>query len=321
VVTGGRGAELHFLTPSRSGSFTIVGNKFTRPGFAALSDLKTQSGGQVDEESIRNLYQDDAARLWNAITDTECGASITSVPSSLRIWTPSSRYVASAARRRSSRAKIWRSIRRAGWNRVSGTVGRDVKTEGTSRVTGRIEPIGDSWPPQGHARQLREGANDQCSRLADDSLGTQDLARRRRDSHDAGSLALDASAKPIVRHGRSEISVIALKSVWVGAFYNMSQRLYGRRFTQNLHWIDWRRHAFTYKVQRIDRRSRRLPTNECAVDPRGLAPAYTFCALCPRPAPGYHDCALIGAARYVYLSGCADPARGVSGGNHVTIYT
>ncbi len=39
--------------------------------------------------------------------------------------------------------------------------GEDVKTEGTSRVTWEIEPIGDSCRLKVTHDQLREGANDQ----------------------------------------------------------------------------------------------------------------------------------------------------------------
>ncbi len=63
---------------------------------------------------------------------------------------------------RSSRARIWRSIRRAGWCRAFARIwGEDVKSEGTSRVTWEIEPIGDSCRLTVTHDQLREGANAQ----------------------------------------------------------------------------------------------------------------------------------------------------------------
>jgi len=103
------------------------------------------------------------ARLWNAITDTEMRRKYNSVPSSLRIG----RHRPLRGRRRRDgpifRAKIWRSIRAPAGTEFRALWGEDVKTEGTSRVTWEIEPIGDSCLLKVTHDQLREGATISCS--------------------------------------------------------------------------------------------------------------------------------------------------------------
>jgi uncharacterized protein YndB with AHSA1/START domain len=103
-------------------------------------------------------------RLWEAITDGEIrskynfGARVTSD------WTPGSRYEMSA----------WDGTVALGEGenlevdpprRLVQTMvalwGDDVKSEGTSRITWEIEPVGDSCRLLVTHDQLRDGANDQ----------------------------------------------------------------------------------------------------------------------------------------------------------------
>ena len=61
----------------------------------------------------------------------------------------------------------------------------DVKSEGASRVTWEIEPVGDSCRLTVTHDQLRDGANERAlRRLADDPLRPEDVARDRRAADD-----------------------------------------------------------------------------------------------------------------------------------------
>ena len=104
-------------------------------------------------------------RLWAAITDPaqrakyNFGASVTSD------WKPGSRYTMGARngtvmprRRRDSRG---RSSSAAGADDGARCGTRRSRSEGTSRVTWEIEPVGDSCCLTVTHDQLREGANDQ----------------------------------------------------------------------------------------------------------------------------------------------------------------
>ncbi len=125
-------------------------------------------------------------RLWEAITDPEIrskynfGARITSD------WTPGSRFEMShpggmllgegenlevdpPRRLVQSMLALW---------------GDDVKSEGTSRVTWEIEPVGDSCRLDRHARPAARGRQRAAlRRLADDPLRPEDVARDRRAAH------------------------------------------------------------------------------------------------------------------------------------------
>ncbi len=165
VVTRRRGREkLHFLN---SVPIQLVHDrwvsKYAEPWAATLSGLKNrleQSMEKVFEIYIRTTPE----RLWEAITDSEIrskyqfGARITSD------WTPGSRYEMGAPgapgllgegenleidpprRLVQSMTALW---------------SEDVKSEGTSRITWEIEPVGDSCRLTVTHDQLREGANDE----------------------------------------------------------------------------------------------------------------------------------------------------------------
>ncbi len=165
VVTKRRGREkLHFLNPV---PIRLVHDrwvsKYAEPWAATLSGLKTRL--ETAMEKVFEIYiRTTPERLWEAITDPEIrskynfGARITSD------WTPGSRFVMSAPgalgplgegenleidpprRLVQSMVALWSD---------------DVKSEGTSRVTWEIEPIGDSCRLSVTHDQLREGANDE----------------------------------------------------------------------------------------------------------------------------------------------------------------
>jgi uncharacterized protein YndB with AHSA1/START domain len=166
VVTRRRGREkLHYLNPV---PIRLVHDrwvsKYAEPWAAALSGLKTRL-----EESMEKVFEiyirTTPERLWEAITDPEMrskyhfGTRVTSD------WTPGSRFEMShqnapgllgegenlevdpPRRLVQSMVALWSD---------------DVKSEGTSRITWEIEPIGDdSCRLTVTHDQLREGANDE----------------------------------------------------------------------------------------------------------------------------------------------------------------
>jgi uncharacterized protein YndB with AHSA1/START domain/biotin operon repressor len=165
VVTRRRGREkLHFLNPV---PIRLVHDrwvsKYAEPWAAALSGLRTRLESPM--EKVFEIYiKTTPERLWEAITDSEIrskyqfGGRITSD------WAPGSRFelgnpgapgllgegenleVDPPRRLVQSMVALW---------------GEDVKSEGTSRITWEIEPIGDSCRLTVTHDQLREGANEQ----------------------------------------------------------------------------------------------------------------------------------------------------------------
>ena len=164
VVTKRHGREkFHFLNPV---PIRLVHDrwvsKYAEPWSASLSGLKDRLENPM--EKVFEIYiRTTPERLWEAITDGEIrskynfGARITSD------WKPGSRFemthpaggllgegeileVDPPRRLVQSMVALW---------------GDDVKSEGTSRVTWEIEPVGDSCRLTLTHDQLREGANDQ----------------------------------------------------------------------------------------------------------------------------------------------------------------
>jgi uncharacterized protein YndB with AHSA1/START domain/DNA-binding transcriptional ArsR family regulator len=165
VVTRRRGREkLHFLNPV---PIRLVHDrwvsKYAEPWAAALSGLKHKLESPM--EKVFEIYiRTTPERLWQAITDPEIrskynfGAGVTSD------WTPGSHYVMGhpaagvllgegenlevdpPRRLVQSMVALWSD---------------DVKSEGTSRISWDIEPVGDSCRLTVTHDQLREGANDE----------------------------------------------------------------------------------------------------------------------------------------------------------------
>jgi uncharacterized protein YndB with AHSA1/START domain/biotin operon repressor len=165
VVTRRRGREkLHFLNPV---PIRLVHDRWVskdaEPGAAALSDLKTTLEHPM--EKVFEIYiRTTPERLWQAITDGETrskyqfGMRITSD------WTPGSRFEMShpgAGQLLGEGENLEIDPPRRLVQSMVALWGDDVKSEGTSRVTWEIQPIGDSCRLTVTHDQLREGANDQ----------------------------------------------------------------------------------------------------------------------------------------------------------------
>jgi DNA-binding transcriptional ArsR family regulator len=165
VVTRRRGREkLHFLNPV---PIRLVHDrwvsKYAEPWAAALSDLKHKMEAHV--EKIFEIYiKTTPERLWEAITDSEMRSKYHFGVRIVSDWTPGSRYET----RHPSRPTILgegKNIELDPPRRLVQTMkalwSDDVKSEGTSRVTWEIEPVGDSCHLTVTHDQLRDGANDE----------------------------------------------------------------------------------------------------------------------------------------------------------------
>jgi uncharacterized protein YndB with AHSA1/START domain/DNA-binding transcriptional ArsR family regulator len=163
VVTRRQGREkLHFLNPV---PIRLVHDrwvsKYAEPWTAALSDLKDRL--EIPMEKVFEIYiRTTPERLWEAITDPEIrskynfGARIDSD------WTPGSRYeMTSPGGLLGEGENLEVDPPRRLVQSMIALWGEDVKSEGTSRVTWEIEPVGDSCRLLVTHDQLREGANDQ----------------------------------------------------------------------------------------------------------------------------------------------------------------
>ena len=164
VVTRRRGREkLHFLNavPIRLLHDRWV-SKYTEPWVAALSDLKTKLENHTMQKEFEIYIKTTPERLWQAITDPAMRRKYNFGVVVSSTWTKGSRYqglggdmpifegvnleVNPPRRLVQSYQALW---------------GEDVKSEGTSRVTWEIEPVGDSCLLKVTHDQLREGANSQ----------------------------------------------------------------------------------------------------------------------------------------------------------------
>jgi DNA-binding transcriptional ArsR family regulator/uncharacterized protein YndB with AHSA1/START domain len=164
VATRRQGREkLHFLNaiPIRLIHDRWV-NKFTAPWVAALSDLKHSLENRPMKKVFEIYIKTTPVALWKAITDTEMRRKYTFGAVVTSDWTPSSRYQAMGGGTPIFEGenleidpprRLVQSFR-ALW-------GEDVKSEGTSRVTWEIEPVGDSCLLKVTHDQLREDANNQ----------------------------------------------------------------------------------------------------------------------------------------------------------------
>jgi DNA-binding transcriptional ArsR family regulator/uncharacterized protein YndB with AHSA1/START domain len=163
VVTRRRGREkLHFLNPV---PIRLVHDrwvsKYAEPWTAALSDLKQRLERPM--EKIFEIYiRTTPEQLWHAITDPEIrskyqfGAQVRSdwtVGGRFELGTPDfllgegENLVVDPPRKLvQTMVALW---------------GDDVKSEGPSRITWEIEPVGDSCRLTVTHDELREGANEQ----------------------------------------------------------------------------------------------------------------------------------------------------------------
>jgi uncharacterized protein YndB with AHSA1/START domain/DNA-binding transcriptional ArsR family regulator len=164
VVTKRRGREkLHFLNPV---PIRLVHDrwvsKYAERWAAALSEIKDKLEDKMMEKVFEIYIKTTPERLWKAITDTEMrrkynfGAIVTSD------WTAGSHYEGLGGE-----TSIFEGTNlevdppRRLVQSFNALWGDDVKSEGTSRVTWEIEPVGDSCLLKVTHDQLREGANNQ----------------------------------------------------------------------------------------------------------------------------------------------------------------
>jgi uncharacterized protein YndB with AHSA1/START domain len=164
VVTRKRGREkLHFLNPV---PIRLVHDrwvsKYAEPWAASLSGLKSQLEDKTMEKVFEIYIKTTPERLWEAITDSESRQRYSFGVGVSSDWTQGSPYesvhpagptpiaegenleVDPPRRLVQSFTALWSD---------------DVKSEGTSRVTWDIEPVGDSCRLTVTHDELREGAH------------------------------------------------------------------------------------------------------------------------------------------------------------------
>jgi uncharacterized protein YndB with AHSA1/START domain len=165
VVTRRRGREkLHFLNPV---PIRLVHDrwvsKYAEPWASGLSGLKQQLEAVM--EKIYEIYiRTTPERLWEAITDPQIRAKYNFGAGAKSDWTPGAR-IEMAAPKADGLLGDGEVLEVDPPRRLVHTMralwGDDVKSEGFSRVTWEIEPVGDSCRLVLTHDQLREGANDQ----------------------------------------------------------------------------------------------------------------------------------------------------------------
>jgi uncharacterized protein YndB with AHSA1/START domain/biotin operon repressor len=164
VVTKRHGREkLHFLNPV---PIQLVHDrwvsKYAEPWAAGLSGLKRRLENPM--EKVFEIYiKTSPERLWQAITD---GDARTKYNFGARVesdWKAGSRYELShpAGGVLAEGEVVEADPPRRLVHTMTALWGDDVKSEGESRVTWEIQPVGDSCRLTITHDQLREGANDQ----------------------------------------------------------------------------------------------------------------------------------------------------------------
>jgi uncharacterized protein YndB with AHSA1/START domain/DNA-binding transcriptional ArsR family regulator len=165
VTTKKRGREkLHFLNPV---PIRLVHDrwvsKYAEPWAAGLSELKQDMEEDLMEKVFEIYIKTTPERLWHAITDNDERAKYNFGVGIESDWTPGSSYTGvhprggPIARGENLEVEAPRRLVQS----FEALWGDDVKSEGTSRVTWEIEPVGDSCRLTVTHDQLREGANDQ----------------------------------------------------------------------------------------------------------------------------------------------------------------
>jgi uncharacterized protein YndB with AHSA1/START domain/biotin operon repressor len=165
VVSTRRGREkLHFLNPV---PIRLVHDrwvsKYAEPWAAALSDLKNRLESPM--EKVFEIYiRTTPERLWEAITDGEIRSKYNFGARVSSDWTPGSRYEMShpgATGLLGEGENLEVDPPRRLVQSMIALWSDEVKSEGTSRVTWEIEPVGDSCRLTVTHDQLREGANNE----------------------------------------------------------------------------------------------------------------------------------------------------------------
>jgi uncharacterized protein YndB with AHSA1/START domain len=168
VVTRRHGREtLHFLNPvpiRRAHDRWM--SKYTEPWAASLIELKKRLESPL--EKVFELYiKTTPERLWDAVTDPETRATFQFGNRITTTWLPGStwelvdprtlRIIAQGTNLEVDPPRRLVQSFVALW-------GEDVKSEGTSRVTWQVEPVGDSCRLVVTHDQLRDDANLQIYR-------------------------------------------------------------------------------------------------------------------------------------------------------------
>jgi uncharacterized protein YndB with AHSA1/START domain/predicted transcriptional regulator len=164
VTTQRRGREkLHFLNPV---PIRLVHDrwvsKYAEPWAATLSGLKKRIEEEVMEKVFEIYIKTTPERLWEAITDSEMRRKYSFGVGVESDWTPGSRYDAvhpATGTAISEGENLEVDPPRRLVQSFNALWSDDVKSEGTSRVTWEIEPVGDSCRLTVIHDQLRDGAN------------------------------------------------------------------------------------------------------------------------------------------------------------------
>ena len=164
VRTKRRGREkLHFLNPV---PIRLVHDrwvsKYAEPWAATLTGLKNRIEDEAMEKVFEIYIKTTPERLWEAITDSELRSQYTFGVGVSTDWTPGSHYEAVHARAGvaiSAGENLEVDPPRRLVQSFNALWSEDVKSEGTSRVTWEIEPVGDSCRLTVTHDQMREGAN------------------------------------------------------------------------------------------------------------------------------------------------------------------
>jgi uncharacterized protein YndB with AHSA1/START domain/DNA-binding transcriptional ArsR family regulator len=165
IKTRKRGREkLHFLNPV---PIRLVHDrwvsKYAEPWAAALSGLKHELEEEKTMEKVFEIYiKTTPERLWKAITDPELRAKYSFGVGVDSDWSPGSSYKAAhvqAGIAISEGENLEVEPPRRLVQSFTALWSDDVKSEGTSRVTWEIEPVGDSCQLTVTHDQLPEGAN------------------------------------------------------------------------------------------------------------------------------------------------------------------
>ncbi len=166
ITTRRRGREkLHFLNPV---PIRLVHDrwvsKYAEPWAAGLSELKKRIEENVMEKVFEIYIKTTPARLWQAITDSDMRAKYSFGVGIASDWTEGSSYLATSPnspRPISEGENLEVDPPRRLVQSFRALWGEDVKSEGTSKVTWEIEPVGDSCRLLVTHGDLPEGANEQ----------------------------------------------------------------------------------------------------------------------------------------------------------------
>jgi uncharacterized protein YndB with AHSA1/START domain len=166
VTTKKRGREkLHFLNPV---PIRLVHDrwvsKYAEPWVATLSGIKSTLEEDGMEQVFEIYIKTTPERLWEAITDPGMRAKYSFGVGVASDWTPGSRYEAEHAEAGmpiSEGENLEVDPPRRLVQSFTALWSDEVKSEGESRVTWEIEPVGSSCRLTVTHDQLREGANDE----------------------------------------------------------------------------------------------------------------------------------------------------------------